>query len=517
MTAAPTRARSSRHRRSGRRPARPAGPRRRPRRRPHGPRAAREDRRRRRRRPARHPDPRHHARPPARRPGRRRSRAVAVPTGCLDITLYRDDLRLKSPRALEETDVPPGGIDGKLVVLVDDVLFSGRTVRAALDALADLGRPRAVQLAVLVDRGHRELPIRADYVGKNIPTSLRETVHVLLTEDDGRDAVLLGPADRGRAPGEAPPALRRRPHASTTPLLVLDTAEELAQVTERATVKKLPTLRGRTVVNLFFEDSTRTRTSLRAGRQAAVGRRHQLLRQGLERRKGETLKDTALTLEAMGSDAVVIRHSLVRRAGQPGPLGRAARSSTPATAPTSTRRRRCSTPSRCASGSAGSRACGSRSSATSCTAGSPARNVLLLTTLGAEVTLVAPPTLLPVGVEAWPAEVSYDLDAVLPKSDVVMMLRVQRERMGARLLPERARVRPPLRPRRPPRRDAARTTRSSCTPGPMVRGMEIAPEVADGVALDHRRSRSPTASASGWPSSTCCSAAPSPRSEADRA
>ncbi|MCW2713536.1 MAG: Uracil phosphoribosyltransferase [Frankiales bacterium] len=128
---------------------------------------------------------------------------IAVPTGSLDITLYRDDLRLKSPRALEATDVPSDGIDGKLVVLVDDVLFSGRTVRAALDALADLGRPRAVQLAVLVDRGHRELPIRADYVGKNIPTSLRETVHVLLTEHDGRDAVLLGPAAPGRDGGSA--------------------------------------------------------------------------------------------------------------------------------------------------------------------------------------------------------------------------------------------------------------------------------------------------------------------------
>jgi pyrimidine operon attenuation protein/uracil phosphoribosyltransferase len=119
---------------------------------------------------------------------------VTLPTGSLDITLYRDDLRLKSPRALEETDVPVDGVDDKLVVLVDDVLFSGRTVRAALDALADLGRPRAVQLAVLVDRGHRELPIRADYVGKNIPTSLREAVHVHLQEHDGVDAVLLGPA-----------------------------------------------------------------------------------------------------------------------------------------------------------------------------------------------------------------------------------------------------------------------------------------------------------------------------------
>ena len=117
-----------------------------------------------------------------------------VPTGALDITLYRDDLRLQGPRALAATQLPPGGIDDRLVVLVDDVLFSGRTVRAALDALSDLGRPRAVQLAVLVDRGHRELPIRADYVGKNIPTSLSDTVHVQLAELDGSDAVLLGPA-----------------------------------------------------------------------------------------------------------------------------------------------------------------------------------------------------------------------------------------------------------------------------------------------------------------------------------
>jgi pyrimidine operon attenuation protein / uracil phosphoribosyltransferase len=123
---------------------------------------------------------------------------VEVPTGALDTTLYRDDLRMKSPRALEPTDLPAGGVDDRLVVLVDDVLFSGRTVRAALDALADLGRPRAVQLAVLVDRGHRQLPIRADYVGKNIPTSLREAVHVLTAEDDGRDAVTLGPAGESR-------------------------------------------------------------------------------------------------------------------------------------------------------------------------------------------------------------------------------------------------------------------------------------------------------------------------------
>ena len=116
---------------------------------------------------------------------------VEVPVGTLDITLYRDDLRLRGARALGPTDLPPGGIDGRRVILVDDVLFSGRTIRAALDALADLGRPRIVQLGVLVDRGHRELPIRADYVGKNIPTSIDESVRVMLTETDGTDEVRI--------------------------------------------------------------------------------------------------------------------------------------------------------------------------------------------------------------------------------------------------------------------------------------------------------------------------------------
>jgi pyrimidine operon attenuation protein/uracil phosphoribosyltransferase len=118
-----------------------------------------------------------------------------IPVGALDITMYRDDLRLKPARALLPTQIPGGSVDGRVVVLVDDVLFSGRTVRAALDALGDLGRPRAVQLAVLVDRGHRELPIRADYVGKNIPTSTREDVRVHLDEHDGVDEVLIGGAD----------------------------------------------------------------------------------------------------------------------------------------------------------------------------------------------------------------------------------------------------------------------------------------------------------------------------------
>ncbi len=124
---------------------------------------------------------------------------VEIPVGSLDVTMYRDDLRMRPARALLPTEIPTGGIDGKTVVLVDDVLFSGRTIRAALDAMNDIGRPRTVRLAVLVDRGHRELPIRADFVGKNLPTSLVETVAVRVEELDDVDAVTI--ADTSGAGG----------------------------------------------------------------------------------------------------------------------------------------------------------------------------------------------------------------------------------------------------------------------------------------------------------------------------
>ena len=121
-----------------------------------------------------------------------------IAAGALDVTMYRDDLRLKPARSLEHTDIPDE-VDDKVVVLIDDVLMSGRTIRAALDALSDLGRPRAVQLAVLVDRGHRELPIRADYVGKNLPTSLAEKVRVRLAEIDENDSVTIESIAEGEA------------------------------------------------------------------------------------------------------------------------------------------------------------------------------------------------------------------------------------------------------------------------------------------------------------------------------
>ena len=116
---------------------------------------------------------------------------VPVQVGTLDITLHRDDLRTLAPRALMPNLIPALGVEGRDVILIDDVLFSGRTIRAALDALGEIGRPKSVQLATLVDRGHRQLPIRADYVGKNLPTSLNQSVVVHLTEIDGADEVLI--------------------------------------------------------------------------------------------------------------------------------------------------------------------------------------------------------------------------------------------------------------------------------------------------------------------------------------
>ena len=132
-----------------------------------------------------------------------------APLGSLDITLYRDDLtRIGYSPEVRRTDLP-FGVDDRVVVLVDDVLFTGRTIRAAMDALVDFGRPRAIQLAVLVDRGHRELPIRADYVGKNLPTALSEAVKVHLREVDGADAVLLA-----KAPDSAEPTGPTHPSAA---------------------------------------------------------------------------------------------------------------------------------------------------------------------------------------------------------------------------------------------------------------------------------------------------------------
>ncbi|GIH59549.1 MULTISPECIES: aspartate carbamoyltransferase catalytic subunit [Microbispora] len=259
-------------------------------------------------------------------------------------------------------------------------------------------------------------------------------------------------------------------------LLILDTAEELARVSQRS-IKKLPTLRGRTVVNLFFEDSTRTRISFEAAAKRLSADVINFSAKGSSVSKGESLKDTALTLEAMGADAVVIRHSA---SGAPHRLATWVRGSvvnagdgthehpTQALLDAFSIRRRLGRLEGLKVAVVGdvlhSRVARS--------------NVLLLHTLGAEVTLVAPPTLLPVAVETWPCQISYDLDAVLPKSDVVMMLRVQLERMNAAYFPS---AREYSRRYGLDRDRFARLHDDAIVmhPGPMNRGMEISAEVAD--------------------------------------
>jgi aspartate carbamoyltransferase catalytic subunit len=272
-------------------------------------------------------------------------------------------------------------------------------------------------------------------------------------------------------------------------LLVLDTADELARVADRP-IKKLPTLRGRTVVNLFFEDSTRTRISFEAAAKRLSADVINFSAKGSSVAKGESLKDTALTLEAMGADAVVVRHSA---SGAPHRLAGWLRGSvinagdgahehpTQALLDAFTIRRRFGRNAGSASGSqAGEALDGLRVTIVGDVLHSRVArsNVWLLHTLGAEVALVAPPTLLPVAIDDWPCSVSYDLEAALPKSDVVMMLRIQQERMNAAYFPS---------VREYSRRyglDAARLRQLPdgaivMHPGPMNRGVEIAAEVAD--------------------------------------
>lgn len=267
-------------------------------------------------------------------------------------------------------------------------------------------------------------------------------------------------------------------------VLVLDTARELAAVSGRA-VKKLPTLRGRTVVNLFFEDSTRTRISFEAAAKRLSADVINFSARGSSVSKGESLKDTAMTLQAMGADAVVIRHSA---SGAPHRLANSGWISasvvnagdgahehpTQALLDAFTMREHLA-------GGVGDLAGRRITIVGDILHSRVARsNVILLGTLGAQVTLVAPPTLLPVGVEGWPCDVSYDLDDPLPQTDAIMMLRVQRERMSAAYFPSE---------REYARRYGLDARRAQMLPshalvmhpGPMNRGIEITAEVADGA------------------------------------
>jgi len=363
---------------------------------------------------------------------------VEVPVGKLDVALYRDDINLRPvlPEAVTEV---PFDLRKKVVVLVDDVLFTGRTIRAALDAIIDHGRPRAIQLAVMVDRGHRELPIRPDFVGKNLPTRRDEAVNATL--DD-----LLNQTDR------------------------------FAEVQQRA-IRKVPALRGKTVVMAFFEDSTRTRSSfdLAARRLSADVVTFRAGSSSVN--KGESLRDTVETISAMGIDGIVVRHS------SPG-VARQLTNWTDASIinagdgqhqhPTQALLD-CYTIRQKRGDLLGKRIAIVGDINHSRVARS---NVAAFTKLGAEVVLVAPPTLLPASLDGWPVKVEPDLDSIIGDIDIVYLLRIQTERMKEAMLPSDREYRS----RWGLTLERARRLSPEALimhPGPMNRGVEIDPEVAD--------------------------------------
>ena len=377
--------------------------------------------------------------------GLRALTGVDVPTGALDITLYRDDLMRHAvgPQPVVRRTEIPFSIDDRLILLVDDVLYTGRTIRAALDALIDFGRPRAIQLVALVDRGHRELPIRADYVGRNIP--------------DVAAAERAGPAGRARRPRRSgggrmttATTLRSRHLLGIEDLergeidLILETALAMKEVGARP-IKKVPTLRGRTVVNLFFEASTRTRMSFELAEKRLSADTLGMTTAGSSVTKGETLSDTARTIEAMAPDLIVMRHA---SSGAPHQLARICRAGiinagdgthehpTQALLDAFTIRER------------KGRLDGVRVAIVGDLEHSRVlrSNLFLLTKMGASVVVCSPPTLRPLGLKQFGVDVTSSIDEAVTGADVVMMLRVQHERMRGPLPAVAARVLHALRP-----------------------------------------------------------------------
>ncbi len=402
---------------------------------------------------------------------------VEIPVGALDITFYRDDLSMVAQQPVVKGTELPSGIDGKTVILVDDVLYTGRTIRAAMDALVDFGRPQAIRLAVLVDRGHRELPIRADHVGKNVPTSREELVKVHLEEIDGEDGVeieRLVPEPDGRAGrvslvvdpdagadcrgrpvgrrGAGEPGRRAGATATCSTStacrpprldLVMRTTDAMREVLARP-IAKVPALRGRQVTILFYEASTRTRVSFEVAAKNLSADVVNIAAASSSVSKGESLVDTVRTVEALGAQMLVMRHSV---SGAPylaaeifggsvlnGGDGWHAH-------PTQALLDLYTMRERLPGGSlAGRKVVILGDLLHSRVARS---NIWTLTAAGADLWLCGPATLVR-GFEAWAGRgaaagrrfhVTTSVDEALRDADVVMALRIQRERMASGLLP----------------------------------------------------------------------------------
>ena len=432
---------------------------------------------------------------------------VALPVGALDITFYRDDLSLIAQQPIVKGTQLPVDLNGRTVVLVDDVLYTGRTIRAAMDALVDFGRPRAIRLAVLVDRGHRELPIRADHVGKNVPTSSDEVVKVLLAEVDGEDAVWI---ERVEVPAGDDPRLGAGMTAESSPTvpdvgwrqkhlldvdvlslaeiqLVMRTTDAMKEVLARP-IAKVPALRGTNVTILFYEASTRTRVSFEVAAKNLSADVVNIAASSSSVTKGESLVDTIRTVEALGADMIVMRHAT---SGAPYLAAEVFSGSI-------------------LNGGDGWHAHPSQALLDLYTMRAhlgdvrgkkvvilgdvlhsrvARSNVWSLTASGADLWICAPTTILR-GFDAWAGRwanggapghagftVTSDVDAALRDADVVMALRLQRERMDAGLLPSLREYAARFGLTRE-RLAAARPDALVMHPGPMNEGVEIAPDVA---------------------------------------
>jgi aspartate carbamoyltransferase catalytic subunit len=415
---------------------------------------------------------------------------TALDHGVIDITMYRDDVASRGASAVIGATSINLALDGKPLLVVDDVLSTGRSMRAALDCVTEFGRPSAIKIAVLVDRGGREFPIQPDFVGEQIgdvPTGYR--VNVRFKELDARDEVQIAPSIESEIRGRAKTMWTHKHLLSLEKLSaddltqVLDAAAAFAEVSRRS-VKKVPALRGRVVVNAFFEDSTRTRMSFSLAAQRLSADVIDFSEKGSSVSKGETLIDTARNIQAMGVDAMVIRHAA---AGSAEMLARTLNCSvinagdgahehpTQGLLDAYTIRQRFG------------RIAGLKVAIVGDIANSRvARSDLwALTSLGADVILVGPPTLLPrsfekIGTGPGKVSVCYDFDSVVGKVDVINMLRVQNERMKTAQFPT---VREFTRLFGLTWDRFTRKCRPDVFvmhPGPMNRGVEIHNEIADG-------------------------------------
>ena len=406
---------------------------------------------------------------------------VTIPVGILDVTMYRDDFRMAMKQPTVQVTSIPYDVDGTNIVLVDDVFYTGRTIRAALDAIMDFGRPKRVRFAALIDRGHRELPFCADFIGKTIKTQVNQEIRVRLTEveEDGIDEVSLITFEDGggRMTAFGLKHLFGLKDVSKKDInVILDTADSFREVMERP-IRIVPTLKGVAVLNLFYEDSTRTRISFELAEKRLSAEVTTFAKGSSSVSKGESLRDTVRNIEAMKIDIIVSRH---KSPGTPQFLAAhtncriinagdgAHEHPTQALLDMMTMRRHF----------------GKLDGLRVLIVGDilhsrVARSEIWgLKTMGASVDVCGPASLMPCDMSHFGISVHYDFDAVLPEYDVIYMLRIQKERQSAALIPSN-REYTTMYGLAKDRMSRMKKDAVIMHPGPINRGIELDYEVAD--------------------------------------